>query len=159
MPRRLHVKPLEREGARQAFPLVQSIFPELTLEEWLSFARDMEQPQPTTFGPCGIVSVQSGRGYIHGLYSYMVERNLRHGRILEVNNFVALDMADRWGATSRLLSTMDELAKQFDCSAIHVSLPDRWGRGPRIEPTVLSKFEDHGHSIACVGFCKVLQER
>lgn len=157
MTRRLEIKSLQsKEEMEQAYPLIQSIAPDLSLESWLEFACDIGDMPPTGFGPCGIVAAQSGRGYIHGLYTYMVEPDLRHGRILNVDNFVAFDLANRWNVVRKLLAAMDEQADRYGCKAIHVRLPDRLTQDKAAKQTLLAKFHDHGHDVRSLGLCKDL---
>ena len=156
---RLEIKFLQhKEEIQQAYPLVQSIAPDLTLESWLAFASDIDRPQPAGFGPGGIVAAQSGRGYIHGLFSYLVEPNLRYGRILNVDNFVAFDLIDRWKVAPKLLSAMDEQANHHGCKAIYVRLPDRLMRGPVGRQALLAKFQKYGHDLRSVGLCKEIAD-
>jgi hypothetical protein len=85
------VRPLAPERIAQAFPLVMALDPGLTLDRWsryaASFVRSLEAPEPRE-----ILTAQNKQGYIHSLASCRMRRDLRHGRVLEVENFVSLDL-------------------------------------------------------------------
>jgi hypothetical protein len=167
-------KPLVRRQIDQAFPVVQTIAPDLVVERWRAFAAvliasgDLESPAPLhaeqveagadtaapPAHPRGIMTVQNSRGYIHGLFSYTVEEHLRHGRVLAVENFVVLDLFDQGGAAAELLQAMDELAQSLDCAAIHTNLPDNYSSLPEYCNWVLTRFREAGHAVETLRLCK-----
>src|SRR3954467_11493861 len=116
-------KPLTCRQIDQAFPVVQTIAPDLDVERWRDFAAAVLSGQELEFGeestermeaaalrPRGIMTVQNARGYIHGLFSYTVEEHLRHGRVLAVENFIVLDLFDMAGGAAEVLDTHDKTA-------------------------------------------------
>ena len=143
MPDRYIVKSLDPRRIDLAFPVVQSSYPKLGLERWRDYARAMLAGGVDTAGmamagaaggdpkvvtmphaqPAGIVVAQIGQGYIHGLFTYQVANNLCHGRVLQVDVFVALSLFDPTAAAEALLAEVERVARQHRCDAIHLSLP------------------------------------
>lgn len=160
-------KPLGKHQVDQAFPLIQTVAPALDIDRWRRFAAVwIEDPaRRRTAGDrtaAGIMTVQSERGYIHGLFTYMVTEHLRHGRTLEADNFIVVDLFNTAGAAGALLRAMDQLARTLGCQAIHTNLPERYvdrldgqviglGRSPTV-----GCFGSAGHRIETVRLCKQL---
>jgi hypothetical protein len=149
--RKLTVTPLGRDKIAQAYPLVRHSDPELSLERWDAFASELlegagERPQ-------GIMTVISEQGYILGLFSYRVETDLRHMRVLTAENFHAMDLLDPQIVASTLAKCLDSLAMTHGCRAIHTALAP--GTGQR-DHWVSALLENIGHEVECVRFCKLL---
>ena len=151
-------KELNAEQVAQAFPLIQSVVPHLTLEQWNGFvglvgslASEAQRRQ------AGIMTIQNSRGYIHGLFSYTVEANLHHGRVLSIDNFVAFDLVDRDRAIEAMFDAMDDIAYGLGCHAIHVRLPEEFTSPPRDRGGLLRVFEEADHRIETMGLCKDLR--
>lgn len=157
-------KPLGRRQIDQAYPLIGAIAPALGVERWRAFAAAMigegAASAPGGAMPCGIMTVQNANGYIHGLFSYNVEQDLRHGRALVVDNFVVLDLFDLPGAAEVLLHAMDGLARDLGCTAIHTNLPEPYATLPTEAPPagvgrrVLDCFRGEGHRAETMRLCK-----
>ena len=161
-------KPLIRRQIDQAFPVVQTIAPDLDVDRWRDFAaavlsgRELESENEPTVRlgegaaphPRGIMTVQNARGYIHGLFSYTAEEHLRHGRVLTVENFIVLDLFDMAGAADELLNAMDRVADDLGCSAIHTNLPDDYSTLPDYCNWLLTCFRDSGHEVETLRLCK-----
>ncbi|HYD30223.1 MAG TPA: hypothetical protein VEB64_05120 [Azospirillaceae bacterium] len=161
------VKPLGRRQIDQAFPVVSACSPGIGVERWRAFAAavipaaDLEaapssphaivmaDDSPATPAPTGIITAQSDRGYIHGLFSYAVEPDLRHGRVLTADNFVVLDLVDPDAPATVLLKAMEHLARRLGCGAIHASLPE--GAAP-----MLNRLHHAGHHPEARRLCKPL---
>ncbi|WP_119679641.1 hypothetical protein [Indioceanicola profundi] len=132
MPDQYTLKPLDPRRIDMAFPVVQSSFPRLTIDRWRDYARAMLPladaasnvvPLPGT-EPTGIVVAQLPHGYIHGVFGYRVLHSLCHGRTLQVDVFVALNLFDPTAAAEALLLEIERTARQHRCDAIHLSLPE-----------------------------------
>lgn len=150
-------KPLEKRQIDQAFPVVRAILPDLGVERWRAFAAAMISVGDTMGGPrTGIMTVQNGRGYIHGLFSYAVEENLHHGRILAVDNFIVHDLFDLPGTATVLLRAMDGIARGLGCSAIHTSLPKPYSSQANDCGPVMNCFREEGHAQETLRLCKSL---
>lgn len=153
-------KPLGQRQIDQAYPLVQAIAPGLGVEQWRAFAAAFLAPRDAPAPPAGIMTVQNARGYIHGLFSFTVERSLHHGRILAVSNVMVLDLFDMSGPAEALLRSMEGLARGHGCAAIHTTLPEglREGAGDGSEShrTLLGCFRNEGHRLETLRLCKPL---
>ena len=160
-------KPLARRQIDQAFPVVQTIAPDLDVERWRDFAAAvLAVPELETGGHSpsgknrtrsrGIMTVQNARGYIHGLFSYAVENHLRHGRVLAVENFIVLDLFDLAGAADALLGAMDRIADDLGCAAIHTNLPDDYSSLPEYCNWLLNSFREAGHAVETLRLCKLM---
>ncbi len=115
------VRPLDAKQVAQAFPLVRILDPHLTLDSWLSYAQAFIEPS-RNFGRRDIITVQSRQGYIHGLAACRLKPVLHGGRVLEVENFVCLDLTGGQRATSTLLRATESCARNWNCSYIRLSL-------------------------------------
>ncbi|EWY37847.1 hypothetical protein N825_15715 [Skermanella stibiiresistens SB22] len=159
-------KPLARRQIDQAFPVVQTIAPDLDIERWREFAAailaapELESSAGRSVGSHlreggrGIMTVQNSRGYIHGLFSHAVEDHLRHGRVLSVENFIVLDLFDLDGAADALLGAMDKVADDLGCAAIHTNLPDDYSSLPEYCDWLLGCFREAGHAVETLRLCK-----
>jgi len=136
----------------QAFPLVHTIAPELPLGQWRAFATAMIGAPGDP--PRGIMALQTRQGYIVGLFSWMVDDHLRHGRVLTVENFVVVDLFDLEGAAGHLLEAMEPLAEAHACQAIHTALPEAYSSLAETANQVLGRFRDLGHQLGTLHFCK-----
>jgi hypothetical protein len=150
MSRQYIVKHLSADRVDQAYPLVRSAPGEITLEKWRSYAAIRSAPGGVIpDGGGGVISVESARGYIHGLFDYRIDIDLRCGRTLVCGNIVALDLLNAKSVLAVLFEAMESLAAQRRCQAVHVSVPE----GGTV---LLSRLEDAGHAVRWVGLCKHL---
>ena len=121
---------LTRDQIPQAYPLISITAPGLSFERWADYAASF-------FGPAGpampgeIVTVQNAERYIFGLAICRPRLDLCHGRILEVENFVTLDLTGGRRAARVLLSATEDRARSWDCDCICVSLLGN-GADPRV---------------------------
>lgn len=158
MPDSYIVKPLDPRRVDMAFPVVQSSFPRLHIDRWRDYAATMLVPAGAETNvvplpnraPTGIVVAQLGHGYIHGVFGYQVVHSLAHGRTLQVDVFVALNLFDPLIAAEALLVEMDRVARQHRCEAIHLSLPDL-PDGP-----LMARLREMGLHTEGVRLCKSL---
>jgi GNAT superfamily N-acetyltransferase len=123
-----HVQPLAPEQVAQAFPLVKAIVPDVTLERWLVYAGPFLQ-QPEGQAARRILTVQCDKGYIHGLAFCRCKPDLRLGCILEVENFVSLDLIGGKRAGRALLKAAEQQARDWGCGHLRLSLLDGETRG------------------------------
>lgn len=116
--------PLSQQQVLQAFPLVQLMNRATSLEQWQNFANSMlrsveRNPDP----PRGIMTLSDERGYLLGMFVYMIEPHLVHGRTLAIDNFVLVGGMVYREAARTLLGAIENLAFQHDCAAVHIMLP------------------------------------
>ena len=130
MPSPFIVRPLTTAQIAQAFPLLTVLEPELTLDRWSDYASAFVEPLQDA-EPRRILTVQNAQGYIHGLASCRRRCDLHHGCVLEVENFVSLDLTGNKLAANALLTVIESLAREWDCRRISLSLLD-----PRMRDTL-----------------------
>ncbi|TAK47672.1 MAG: hypothetical protein EPO23_11680 [Xanthobacteraceae bacterium] len=100
--------------ARLAYPLVRLFDPAISLDSWLAFARRWSR-QSAERG--GLMAIRDRRGYLHALFTYRIEHNLRFGKFLRVSDVI---MGQLPGASLNrsILDTATRLAGRTGCAAI-----------------------------------------
>jgi hypothetical protein len=130
--RHYEVRRLSGRDVLRAFPLARLAAGHLTLAAWLRFAAAIgaqppgaRKPRKTAGAqPHGLLGVEDQRGYLHALCSFAVEPDLRTGRRLTIDNLVALDLIDGDIPAQALIGALDKLARELDCPAYIVHLPE-----------------------------------
>lgn len=136
--------PLGPDAIDQAYPIVHTQYPDISLESWRRYALGlMTDGSPAR----GVMTAQHG-GYIRGLFCHWPDHSLRHGELLMVDNFAVMDMFDATGAVNALIDAMESMAERFRCCAIHTMLPNH-------RPTPLhGHLQAQGHQLKKVVLCK-----
>ena len=135
----------------QALPLAQTLRSDLTLAEWNAFCR--ERLDRTDSGT-GMDIVTDGDGYLLGLVAYQIRTDLRHGRVLNVDPFIAMDVYGRDRACEMLLDHIEGLATAGTCGAVHVSLEGVDGRFPRRCGASFTRILESGYRADGLRLCK-----
>lgn len=148
MPKTPSAIPLGLEGIDQAYPIVHTLLPALSVEAWRRYANALiADSDPGR----GVMTAQHG-GYIRGLFCHWPDRSLQHGDMLMVDNFSVMDLFDPQGATHTLVEAMEEIAARYGCGAIHTLLSDH-------RPTSLhGHFQAQGHRVIKVVLYKALAD-
>ncbi len=138
--------PLGLGGIDQAYPIVQTLHPALTMDEWRGYARALiAAGDPVR----GVMTAQYG-GYSRGLFCHWPDRSLDHSSMLIVDNVAVMDLCNPQGAMRALVAAMEALAARHGCGAIHTLLTDH-------RPTTLhGHLQELGHRVDRVVLCKVL---
>ena len=158
----LKIRPLSAERVTQAFPLIQTALPEVTLAAWRAFAAALISGADTRGDALGnareggILAVTDGRNYIAGLCSYRVVPDLVHGRLLDAGHFLAFDMLDRRPVAEALAAALEALARERGCSAVHTHLPHGNATPPDSGDGLSGLLAARGHRIESLGLCKRL---
>jgi hypothetical protein len=121
------IEVLSRDHIRAVYPLVREAVPSLDLASWLRFARQLTGTRRP--GQCGIVAARrEGRTFPCGLFCYRVDEDLKLGRVLIADHFVAVDLLDPGAVLAALVEELDDLAKRLGCQAVrslvHGGAPD-----------------------------------
>lgn len=156
--KRFVVKPLGPGKVLQAYPLVQSAVPHLTLDQWLDYVKTVNDGKAGPGACAGVMSAENHDGYIYGLYCHTVEPDIHHGRVLKVRNFVAANLYDSAGIIDRLMDSIVSVARDNGCTAVHVDLPDQAHRGPEPVESVVSMFKVAGFHVETVAMCRALEK-
>lgn len=152
------VKPLGGDQASQAYPLVQSAAPRLTLEQWLGFVRGLARDGKDDPLAGGVMSAQNRDGYIYGIYCHAVEYDIQHGKVLKVSYFVAANLYDSTGVMDGLIESMASIARDRGCAAVHVDLPETASRESRPAEGVVNRFRGAGYRVESVALCRPLRK-
>lgn len=107
---------LDGRRARLAYPLVRLFDPAISLDAWLGFARRWSR-QPAERG--GLMAIRDRRGYLHALFTYRVEHNLRLGKFLRIADIVMGHLPGETLNTS-IMDAATRLAGRTGCTAIVV---------------------------------------
>jgi hypothetical protein len=108
---------LSRDQIRSVYPLIRHAVPSIDLATWLRFARQLTGPRRG--GHSSIVTVRrAGRVFPCGLFCYRVEDDLKLGKILVADHFVAIDLLDPDAVLAALVGELDRLAKRLGCQAV-----------------------------------------
>jgi hypothetical protein len=103
--------------ARAVFPLIRETMPRVGLRAWLSFVKRTSPPRADA--PTGIMAVRRvGRPFPCGLFCYRVEPDLRHGRVLIAEHFVAIDLLDPAAVLEVLVRELEALGVRLGCAAV-----------------------------------------
>ncbi len=159
MSKRYVVKPLGEGQALQAYPLVQNAVPHLTLDQWLGYAEDLCGGQRVDTKDTGVMSAQNPDGYIYGIYCHEVETDIQHGRVLKVSNLVTANLYDSAGIMDRMIDSMIDKARDNDCVAVQVDLPEEAGRGPQPVEGTVSMLRGAGYRLASVALCRPVDKK
>ena len=154
----LTTRPLSAERIAQAFPLIQTALPEVTLAAWRDFAAALMSGGNARGDAWegGILAVTDGRDYIAGLCSYRVVPDLVHGRLLDAGHFLAFDLLDRRPVAEALAEALEALARERGCTAVHTHLPHRNGAPPDPDDGMSRLLAARGHRVESLGLCKRL---
>ena len=150
--RELRLLPLERRQIAQAYPLVQAIRPDVSLEAWRAYARRF----PAQGGDCarsGIATVQDDSGVILGLFAYRVGTAPQHGTTLFVDHFVALDIISPATVTAELADGMERIARCLGCHAVHTAVT--CSENARCQD-IIERLRAFGHRLESFQLCKPL---
>jgi hypothetical protein len=123
MPQNVTASHLANEQIELAYPHIQAMRTDLSLDQWAGFARAMVDEAPRALD-CGIITARGEQDYIQGLFSYVIAPDLHHGRSLLADNFIALDMRTNSVVASVLIRAMCGLARESGCATIHAIVPD-----------------------------------
>jgi hypothetical protein len=159
MSQRYVVKPLGEGQVLQAYPLVQTAVPHLTLEQWLDYAKLVCEHEPQSGPATGVMSAQNGDGYIYGIYCHEVATDILHGRILKVSNLIAANLYDEMGILDRMIDSMMKMARDNGCAAVHVDLPESPRKGPQPVEGVAGILKGAGYRFESVALCRPLDEK
>jgi hypothetical protein len=152
--RELSTRPLTPDRIAQAFPLIQASLPGVTAKEWCDFAAALISPDPQA--PGGLLSVVSEQGYIAGLCSYRIERDLVHGRTLCAEHFLAFGLFDREAVAQTLAARLEALARERHCRAVHINLPPGGAWPLQTSGGLAGLLQAQGHRVESLRLCKRL---
>lgn len=146
------IRSLSLDRISQAFPLIHAAEMDLSLGQWVRYAKDHLQGMNVHGdGYRGIATIESDDGYIHGLFLYTVDNELKLGRSLRCEHVIALDLFHGEKVAASILDAIHALAKEHDCGAISVSV--QFKNGP-----LHAMLEHAGHSKELIVFRKPVDD-
>jgi hypothetical protein len=150
--RRLQVGSLAPEEVERAFPLVQAITPEVSLNEWTNCAKWFLGPGAM---PSGILCAKDEQGYLAGLCCYRVLDVVDQGRTAVADRVIALGLIDPIPVADALIQGIEKEAEQLDCDTLQVTLfRSKAGREP---PWLVSVLSGRGYERAASAMSKILR--
>jgi hypothetical protein len=160
--RQLTTRPLSAARVIQAFPLIQTALPGVTLAAWRDFAAALmsgRNARGDAWGDAregGILAVTDRCDYIAGLCCYRLVPDLVHGRLLDAGHFLTFDLLDRQPVAEALAAAVEALARERGCSAVHTRLPHRNDAPPDPGDGLSGLLAARGHRVESLGLCKRL---
>lgn len=133
----------------QAFPLMQAVRPELSLEDWRRHAQRVLDDDGATRS--GIATLQDERGLIVGLFVYSVDADPDHGPTLVASDFVAMDIVGPHHVAQALADALETVAREHGCQAVHTSVPYTQAPGSR---QIVDLLREMGHRMESFQLCK-----
>lgn len=107
--------PIDIAQADAAYPLIRSIAPELSLEDWLDYVE-------RRFREGGLMGLFEADGALIGLFSYRLGERLRHGRVLALDDFVTFELSQAAPGRAALIEAAEALARSLNCTGLEVRL-------------------------------------
>ncbi len=154
MPDHYTVKHLSLDCVARAYPLLQSVDGDLSLEKWEKYAAGRLTPGTSASrAHTGIVAVENSEGYLEGLFGYRIDTDLKLGLTLQCENLVALALVKPEPVFAVLMEAMESLARKRGCKALQVTVQQPSEDQPRIGRRYL---ESAGLSAESIRFCKHL---
>jgi hypothetical protein len=150
MVRSFAAAPLTAQDIGLAYPLICAALPDIDLAAWRSFARGIAD-LPSPF-PAGGVCLRNEAGYLCGVLTYRIDRDLRHGTALTIDVFAALDVTGEEAAFHALLHAAEEKAHELRCAAVRIHLEKPAG-------TLANRLSSAGYASQATIFCKSVGPR
>ncbi|MEE8516919.1 MAG: hypothetical protein V3T02_09805 [Alphaproteobacteria bacterium] len=143
------VTPLVPDQIAQAYALIQAVESSVSLKQWRDFVDSVTCPAKKAAPNRGIMTLRNGEGYIFGLFTYFIRPDLHHGRVLVVDNFLAMTLLDQRGLAETLLSSMTRIGEEHGCHAINMDIAQK-------HTWITDYLTDTGHEVENLRFCKIL---
>ena len=153
--RDISVVDLDPQRISQAYPLVQTVMPDLDLDAWQHFALSLLQPPPVKSPQGGILTALNEGGFMVGLAIYRLVHDLRHGPVLLAEHLMALDLLDCKLVAQRLAVGLEGIASREGCRAVHITLSG--ATRTRTGDWLVGLLEDRGHQVQGVSLCKPME--
>jgi hypothetical protein len=142
--------PLTSERVQQAFPVIQTVMPDLTLDCWSGFANEYLEPDRQVRQPHGIIAAENESGLIIGLAAYRRGADLRQGAVLIAEHLIAVDLLACQPIILRLTEALEQIAADSNCSAIQLVLTEKWDDDSWLVRMLL----DRDYHVLSLSLCK-----
>ena len=129
------------------YPLVRMMAPEVSLEQWLDYAR-MTQSRG------GLLGLFGPDGSLFGFLAWRKETTLRRGTVLHVDKFATFELSRAGDGRRALCDAAEALARRENCTAVDLRLA---GRGyADMATSKADGWTSLGHNLGSVIFTKPL---
>jgi|DewCreStandDraft_4_1066084.scaffolds.fasta_scaffold151885_2 hypothetical protein len=137
---------MDRESVVQAFPLVRDLLPNVTLEQWLRFARPLLN---SGSGRCprGLMTIQNAASYILALFGFEVRESLTDTRALWIDNIIVPNIPGRDMIWEAVMDAADYLARMNGCRTIRAGFAEELDPANSERLWVRLSFERSGYSL------------
>lgn len=119
-----YVDALRPTEADIAYPLIRSICPDVSLEQWVNYARRRCREG-------GFRALFDAAGTLVGLFSYRLGERLRHGRVLAIDDFVTFELRQSAPGREALMAAAEKLARSMNCGGLEVRVGSRGVADPQ----------------------------
>lgn len=151
---------LGEERILQAYPLVQSVYGDISMGDWVAFAGGRiigrRDPAPRVARQ-GIVAAENRGGYLQGLFCYSFRPDAFRGPALVCDHFIALDLLGFNSPLSCLVAKAESLARENDSAKLVVRLPQSVAGRPAPNTRTHMELLNSGHELESLCFCKPLK--
>ena len=113
------LSPLRGDRILQAFPLVCAAGADISIEDWRAYVKSMLSARVREPDCADIIGICSPNKYLRGLFTYMVQPDLHHGRVMEVEYFVVASVYSPLEIAEALIAGVEDEARRHGCKAIH----------------------------------------
>lgn len=126
------VLPLTSAEFRPAYPLIRAVAPQVSLAEWLRFAR--HATGRARAGREGVTTVRhAGRAFPSGLCCWRRDMDLTAGLVLTAEHIIAVDLLDAAPVFDALAAELERIAARLGCRAVRSVLhPDATALAQRL---------------------------
>ena len=131
-----------------AYALARTALPEVSAKQWSDYARNARAQG-------GLLGLVGAQGTLFGFVSYRIGAALRHGRTLQIDHFVTLELSRSAPGRRALCGAVEALARKQGCTAIEVRMDSRgYADGGTAKAQGWTSL---GHSLEAVVFTKSLE--
>ena len=139
---------MDENAFAAAYPLVRTVAPEVSAEQWSDYARKVRLRG-------GLLGLIGPKGALFGLLTYRNEESLRHGRIFHIDNFMTFELNRAAPGRQALCEGAEALARKHGCTRIEIRLDGRgYADGGA---TKAQGWLNLGHGLDAVVFAKSLE--
>lgn len=141
----LLVKPLAPPEIGALYPIVRTVEPRLTLQQWQRYAARIGRGR----GRGVLVAHRSGAPFPCGALCYRMQHAIGADKLVEIEHLAAADLLDPDPVLAALLASLETLARENGCGAIRTALPN-------LPPALIRAFGGAGHQLCGVVLGKTL---
>lgn len=152
------VEPLSEARIVAAFPLVSAALPDVSLDQWTQYAREMIAGADRGGPDLGrLMVVRDRKGFIHAVYQYQLRPSLADGPIMAIDLLIAAKLVSEDSMARLVLGVVEREARALGCDAVLLELPESTaGEGM---PEARDRFRGGGYEPVTSAFRKRLAPR